>query len=520
MVISAAPGATAGSSFLLTVKAEDPFNNIATSYAGSVSFSSSDANVLAKLPGISTLSSGLGTFNATLVTAGNQTLTATDSTLAIPSAKTSVIVVSSAAATHFVVTGPSAATAGTGFVFTVLAEDQFNNTATGYTGTVFFNSTDPNAGFGSPNLPTSATLFGGLGRFSATLVTVGNQTLTAADTVNATLTGTLGPIAVSPAAASHFVLAAPTSAMAGTGFKFTVLAEDKFNNTATTYGGTVSFSSTDHGTSTLLSAPGTLVAGLGTFSATLTTAGSQTVLAADTVTPSVTGASNAISVSALAATHFAVVAPSNASPGFGFKFTVAAEDLYNNIAPSYTGTASFSTTDFGAGVSVSNPSTLAAGLGTFSATLQTQGNQTIIATDEATPTISGVSNTINVGAAAASHFVVTAPGSATAGFVFSFTVAAESPANNVTTSYSGTVNFTTSDANGSFVSNSVTLNNGVGTFSATLRTAGNQFITATDASAPTLTGVSNTINVSAAATNHFVVTSFCALLPASLTSSW
>ena len=47
-----------------------------------------------------------------------------------------------AAATHFVVSVPSSATAGSAFTFTVTAEDQYDNTATGYTGTVHFTSSD------------------------------------------------------------------------------------------------------------------------------------------------------------------------------------------------------------------------------------------------------------------------------------------------------------------------------------------------------------------------------------------
>src|SRR5262249_57993194 len=74
---SAAATATAGSAFNFTVTAQDQFNNTATGYGGTVHFSSSDGN--STLPGNSTLTSGVGTFSATLRTAGNQTITATRS---------------------------------------------------------------------------------------------------------------------------------------------------------------------------------------------------------------------------------------------------------------------------------------------------------------------------------------------------------------------------------------------------------------------------------------------------------
>ncbi|HMF23721.1 MAG TPA: hypothetical protein VKG24_16555, partial [Pseudolabrys sp.] len=79
----------------------------------------------------------------------------------------------------------------------------------------------------------------------------------------------------------------------------------------------------------------------------------------------------------------------------------------------------------------------------------------------------------------ATHFAVSAPASATGGTAFSFTVTALTASNNVATGYSGTVHFTSSDGAATLPANA-TLTNGVGTFSATLKTAGTQTIAATD----------------------------------------
>ena len=78
-----------------------------------------------------------------------------------------------------------------GFNFTVRALDQFNNTATGYTGTVHFTSTSQQA-----LLPPDDTLINGFRTFGADLQTVGNQTITATDTVNPSITGTSNDILV------------------------------------------------------------------------------------------------------------------------------------------------------------------------------------------------------------------------------------------------------------------------------------------------------------------------------------
>jgi len=98
-------------------------------------------------------------------------------------------------ATHFSVSAPGTATVGTPFSFTVTAQDSGNNTATGYTGTVHFTSTD-----GSPALPANATLTAGVGvgTFQATLNTVGSQSITATDTASSSITGTSAAIVVSP----------------------------------------------------------------------------------------------------------------------------------------------------------------------------------------------------------------------------------------------------------------------------------------------------------------------------------
>jgi hypothetical protein len=94
----------------------------------------------------------------------------------------------------------------------------------------------------------------------------------------------------------------------------------------------------------------------------------------------------------------------------------------------------------------------------------------------------------------ATHFSVTAPATATAGTAFNFTVTALDASNNIVTTYSGTVHFTSIDAH-AVLPGSSTLMQGMGTFSATFNTSGNQTITATDTVKPTITGVSNETQV-------------------------
>jgi probable HAF family extracellular repeat protein len=289
-------------------------------------------------------------------------------------------------ATHFSVTSASATpTAGTPFNITVTALDKSGQMVATYSGTVQLTSSN-----GKAVQPASGTLASGTGTFSVTLNTAGSQTITATDA--ASLTGTSNSITVS-VATSHFSVTVPSTVTTGIAFNITVTALDATNNTVTSYSGTVHFTSTD-GQATL-PVDSTLANGAGTFSATLKILGNQTITATDTATASVTGISNAISVGSAAPTHLSVISPSfGASPGISLSVSVTALDAANNPATAYSGTIHFTSTD--ALASLPANSTLTSGTGTFSATLNTVGTQTITATDTVTASITGVSNSIKI----------------------------------------------------------------------------------------------------------------------------
>src|SRR6185437_2712078 len=112
--------------------------------------------------------------------AGNRTLTGRDTIDNTVTATSGTISVGAAAAAGFVISAPSSTPAGVNFNVTVTAQDLYGNTATGYGGTLHFTSSDAAA-----VLPADATLTSGAGTFSAMFKTLGNQTITATDTVNA-----------------------------------------------------------------------------------------------------------------------------------------------------------------------------------------------------------------------------------------------------------------------------------------------------------------------------------------------
>lgn len=94
--------------------------------------------------------------------------------------KQPVVVVNGGPVDHLILNAPTIATAGTPFGVTVRAEDAFGNTASGYTGTVSFSSSDP-AAF----LPTPYTFtpndFGAKTLGGVILRATGTQTITVSD---------------------------------------------------------------------------------------------------------------------------------------------------------------------------------------------------------------------------------------------------------------------------------------------------------------------------------------------------
>ncbi len=238
----------------------------------------------------------------------------------------------------------SSTTAGTAFSITVTALTASNTVDSTYRGTVHFTSSDSRA-----TLPADYTLVAadnGAHTFTngVTLVSAGSQSVTATDTSNSTIIGS-ATVTVNAAAASTLLVAGFASAVtAGSAGSFTVTAKDPYGNTATGYAGTVHFTSSD--SQAVLPANSTLTSGSGSFSATLKTAGTQSLTATDTVTSSITGSQTGITVNPAAASTLIVAGfPSPITAGTAGSFTVAAKDPYGNTATGYAGTVHFTSSD-------------------------------------------------------------------------------------------------------------------------------------------------------------------------------
>jgi hypothetical protein len=178
---------------------------------------------------------------------------------------------------------PSSTKAGVAQTVTVTALNANGTVNTGYTGTVQFSSSDPQAVLPANYTFTAANQ--GVYTFTVTLKTAGSQSISVTDTTNGTLVGDESGITVTPAAPARVVLSAPSSVKHGTRFSVTVTVEDAYGNVVTNYLGTIHFSSSDP--SATLPANYTFTAadaGVHKFSNAfmLRTRGNQTLKATDT----------------------------------------------------------------------------------------------------------------------------------------------------------------------------------------------------------------------------------------------
>jgi hypothetical protein len=120
------------------------------------------------------------------------------------------------------------------------------------------------------------------------------------------------------------------------------------------------------------------------------------------------------------------------------------------------------------------------GTHSFPVTLDTAGNQSVTATDTASPSITGSQTGIDGRPAAATTLALSGfPAQTARGAVHNLTVTAKDPYGNTVTTYAKTVFFSSSDARAALPP-ATKLTNGAGTFPVELRTRGPQTVVVSD----------------------------------------
>jgi len=322
---------------------------------------------------------------------------------------------------HFSVVTENAGTevAGTAFSVNVTAQDQYNNTATSYNGTavsITFTSTATAAPSGnSTTIPSPQPL-----NFSTTpgvatatgfiLVNAGETpTITASD---GTYNGTSDGITVNPAAfAGYTVVPASTNQVAGAAFTANITAVDEFQNispsgiddaTLNTY--TFTFSGPANAPdSTAPTYPTTanFTSGVWAPSVTLVKAETAALVVTDNQSAPMSGTSADITVAPSGADSLGVTGITDPIiRGTPSNVTVTAYDSYRNVATSYNGTVTFTSTDAAAALPSDYAFVPATDNGTHTftngVTFNTVGEQSVTATDNSTGTITGTRSGITV----------------------------------------------------------------------------------------------------------------------------
>ena len=235
---------TAGVDFGLAVVVEDSYKNKVTNFNGSVTIA------LANNPGggnmggtlTATVVDGVASFSGlTLNIAGTGfTIEATASGLI--AATTSAFDVVPAAAEQLAISSqpPPGVTAGIAFGLTVVVEDSFQNEITDYSGSATI-ATANNAGDGSLGGTLTATFVDGVATFSGLTLDAAGTGYTLQAATSGLLAATSSAFNVLAAAPVQLVISSqpPSSVSAGSGFGVSVVAEDRFGNTASSLNGPV-----------------------------------------------------------------------------------------------------------------------------------------------------------------------------------------------------------------------------------------------------------------------------------------
>lgn len=191
-----------------------------------------------------------------------------------------------------------------------------------------------------------------------------------------------------------------------------------------------------------------------------------------------------------AAASFALDAvPSTSDAGTPFTFRLLVADAFGNKATGYTGTVAVTSSDTAATLPADYTFTAGdAGEHAFAATLRSLGAQSLTLTDAARPTLT-VSRNVTVESGPPSGLSVrNVPAEVTAGSSFDVEVLVSDAAGNAAADYTGTVHFTSDDARATLPADTVFTSAHAGrqTVSVTFETAGTHTLTVEDPANPSL----------------------------------
>ena len=388
LVLQQLDAAEVGVPVEMELVAANGHRSVVTNFSDSVSVTSG-TDKTAKVSPI-TFQGGVAYFSVTFDTAGEQTLTATDTTTTtVPAVTAAVNVVNPAIATQLSLSTQGPAQTGVPVTMTLTAYNALNQPVTTFADNVTVTGT---------NVTVSAVTYDdGVGTFTVTFGTAGYQTLTLTDSTDPALSGTYflrvrqgttTPTPPAPSPATHLALSVVGSPVVNKPVTVELTALNAQGGTVTGFSDSVTVASSSDPTATV--SPITFSNGVATFTVTFDKSGSQTLTATDTATGT--------SIPAVTVSTTVSPAPTTPSPATHLSLSVVGSPVVNEpvtVELTALNAQGGTVTGFSDSVTVASssdptatvsPITFSNGVATFTVTFDKSGSQTLTATDTANGT--------------------------------------------------------------------------------------------------------------------------------------
>ena len=433
----------------VTLSVRDAANNLVATYAGTVAFSSTDAN--ATLPPPYTFvpaDAGTHTFTGLVLRRAGSTRLNVQS--GFVGAQATLAVGAAAAAAVQLSAPPGGGIAGQPVVMRLSVLDAYGNVAPNYAGTLHFSSSDASA-FLPPDTTLGAADKGVL-KLATIFRTAGQPSFASRDLAVPALSTSV-PLNIAPGASHHLAFMVDPLVLAGAPLaSFSVAAVDAFGNRTPSYTGQVNLSCSDSAANVPASLSFTAAdRGLRSLPQTVAfpTATSTQLGASDSLGRLAAGALS-LQVSPNVAKIIEIAGPSGSITSTPSSYSVRVKDAFGNLATAYRGTLQYSSSDPGAGLAPSSHAFAAADAGSTSLKISfaNVGAMQLTATDAATPSLSTRFGPVAV-SGMATQLALAAPSQATAGVSFTVTVSALDANGVLAGDYQGAVGLLTTNPNAS-----------------------------------------------------------------------
>ncbi|MCI0494058.1 hypothetical protein L0Z72_03555, partial [candidate division KSB1 bacterium] len=491
--------ATAGANFLVTMTAQDFYNNTVTSFSGQATLNDKTGAMSPIISGA--FSNGARSENVTFTKSySNNQVTVTYDNKSGNSALFNVLPSTLDHFTFDTIFSPK--TAGTPFNIKITAQDQYNNTVTTFTNAVSLADQS-----GSLNMTSGNFTAGILNSQSVNITKSKEDNFITANHSGSGKSGTSNLFNVNPGNLSKFYINPISSPQtAGEWFSISVIAQDQYDNTVSSFSNTVDI--TDGSSSITPNQSSNFSGGKWTGSVKISVKHTNDVVNVKRTGGSEQGNSNSFNVVTGSLDHFTIsTIASPKTAGVLFPITITAKDKENNTVESFNGQVSIS--DLTGTIVPSTSGTFSNGVRNESSITITgtkQNNQIIITHSSSGK--NGASNYFDVYPNSLHHFTISNIASPqVAGQNFSITLEAKDQYENRVTGFNSFVNLSDKSAT---LTPTVTTNFSSGLLQSfnvriTKKTSDDQ-ITATDPSSGK-SGQSNSFNVFPNTMHHIVIRS-------------